>query len=109
MGEAERIASGLTEAQRRALVAFPADTPVEMADGKTHYSRAWRKASELSVSGNTLVSLQCVGGVDPETLLAGPCLTTDDWSREGRHWSLTDLGLAVRAALTKQETQDEQG
>ena len=101
---AQEIAAKLTEAQRRALLSFPSDTPVEMANGQTHFSRAWAKASELGVSGNNLVSLQVVGGVDPKTFEAGPVLTTDDWSREGRHWSLTDLGLEVRHLL-EQECQ----
>lgn len=102
----ESIAARLSKAQRRALLAFPDDAPVEMANGYTAKVRSWRKASELGVSGSTLLSMQVLGGVNPRTFEPGPMLTTDDWSREGRHWSLTDLGLAVRTILERQ-TNDQ--
>lgn len=93
------IADSLSKAQREALMAFPDDTPVRMADGTTIHARAWCKASEIGVSGNTLSAMQMLGGVNPKTLEPGPALTMDDWGRWGRHWAMTDLGLAVRREL----------
>jgi hypothetical protein len=104
-GAVADVAGKLNARQQAVLLRFRDDTPCKMADGTVHYSRAWMKASELATNGSTMLALQTVGGVDPKTLECGPCLVTPDWSREGCHWSMTDLGHAVRkhlSALTSQ-------
>lgn len=101
----EQIAAGLSEAQKRALLRAPDDTPVEIG-GKITLCRNWFRAKDVGAKGQTLSSLQVIQGVDPVTLECGPCLVTDDWSREGRLWSLTDLGLAVRALISKDKNND---
>ncbi len=97
----EQIAAGLSEAQRKALLRAPDHTPVEIG-GEIVLCRNWFRAKEVGASGQTLSSMRCLGGVNPETLQGGPCLVSDDWSSEGRHWSLTDLGLAVRKIITQE-------
>jgi hypothetical protein len=90
----EQIAAGLSEAQKRALLAF-SNTDREFPG---HYA----KAKELGVSGNTLRSLYGLAGADPETLELGPILVVDDYTREGTFWEIQPLGLAVRAILQEQ-------
>jgi hypothetical protein len=103
MTDIAKIAAGLTKAQRAALLAFPEDISVEMANGIHLPIRLFRKASEVGVSGNTLASMNPLGGVDPADLGCGPILFTADWSREGRYWSMTDIGIAVRDYLKEQQ------
>lgn len=91
------IAARLSEAQRKALLAF-SDT----SDG---YPGHYAKATELGVRGTVLMSMYGLGGVDPETLELGPILITDDYTREGRHYSIEPLGLEVRAVLIEQAQQ----
>lgn len=88
MTDPSAILKGLSEAQKRALLAF-----VEPYPGK------YATAKELGVSGNTLSSLNGVGDVDPVTFEPGPVLCTYDWWGPTRHWIITEDGLAVRALL----------
>lgn len=91
MDDPEKIADGLTEAQRRALLAFS-----QSSEGfPGHYALA----RELGVSGRTLVSLYGLGGVNPETLELGPILVTSEYTREGTFWHIEALGLRVRQVL----------
>jgi cytosine/adenosine deaminase-related metal-dependent hydrolase len=92
----EQIAAALTEAQRRALLAF--------SDDDDSFPGHYAKANELGASGNTLASLANVGGVDPITLLHGPILVTPEYTREGTFWQITALGLAVRKLI--EESRD---
>jgi len=90
MTDPATIARVLSEAQKKALLAFTPDH---------HYPGDYAKASELRVSGGTLSSMNGFGGVHPETLEIGPILVTPDRVREGTFWQITPLGLAVRAYL----------
>lgn len=92
------LAARLSSKQREALVRWPLDTPATIG-GKITYCRSWIKASEVGAKGGTVASMQCFGGVDEKTFLAGPCLVTDDWSREGRMWALSDLGHSLAVHL----------
>ena len=100
--EAERIAAGLSEAQRKALIAFPPDEPFHTAMQGDVMLRPCRTAGELGVSGNTLTSMWGLGGVDAKTLELGPLLCSAEWGERGkRYWQLSNLGLAVREVLMR--------
>lgn len=63
---------------------------------------SWTTAHMVGVSGNTLASMNPLGGVDPETLACGPILVTHDRCQSGKRiWALTSLGLAVRALISE--------
>ena len=91
----DEIIAGMTDAQKRALLAFSA-----AAD---EYPGHYAKAKELGVTGGTLRSLYGLGGVNPKTLELGPILVVDDFTREGTFWQIQPLGLAVRARLKEQD------
>lgn len=100
--DVEAIARGLSEAQRRAMLAFPPDEPFHTAMQGNTMLRPSRTARDLGVSGNTLASMWGLGGVDPKTLELGPILCSAEWGEQGkRYWQITDLGLAVREVLLR--------
>lgn len=96
------IAGKLTKAQRDAILSLPEPRPF-VTEREATMLTSWVKASDISVSGNTLSSLNGFGGVDPVTHEIGPILTTYDDDKEGRFWSLTSDGLTVRAHLLSKE------
>ena len=75
----------------------PVPFPTQMQPD--NMSRQWDRATDLGIHGGTLRSLNGFGGVHPRTLELGPILVTDDFGEEGRYWSLTDEGIAVRNVL----------
>ena len=86
MTEAERIAAGLTETQRKAVLAFRSDK--------------YLTASAAGVAGRTASSLWN-RPVGPNLEAPDMLLTRDytDYPRLNWTYRLTDLGLAVRAIL----------
>lgn len=98
--QARAIARKLTEAQRRALLAFPEPYFTETVMQGRVKSQPSATAREMGVSGATLMSLNGLGGVDPETLECGPILVSYEWGEPGkRYWHPTPLGLQVRSYL----------
>lgn len=87
------LAERLTPAQRAAVEAF--------GKPEVAWTDNFATAAELGVSGRTLMSMWGLGGVDEKTFELGPILCTRDyWFNEAR-WSLTPLGLELRALLSE--------
>lgn len=100
----EEIAKGLTEAQREALLAMPMARPFETVNGVRMIDQ-WVRPCDIGVSGQTLMSMNGLGGANPVTLELGPILVTpSDMPTRGARleWAITPRGLAVRAILQEQ-------
>jgi hypothetical protein len=103
MTELEALAKRLSEAQRKALMVMPEpDIMVTVRQGPVTIVPCLT-AREWGASGNTLMAMYGLGGVDEATGELGPILVCCEWGEGGRrYWQATDLGIALRAHLLAQ-------